>query len=352
VGNGTPRSASVVISCYNYGRFVARAIESALAQTCPVDVVVVDDGSTDDSREVIAGFGGRVRAILQPNGGQGAAINSGCAAAAGEAVFLLDADDELRPEAVASVLAAWRPGVVLVQWRPSLMDAAGRDIPGSVPAPWVPLDEGDVSARLLETGAYSVTVTSGLALERSALLRILPMPVAPFRYAADGYVVRAMALLGPVQALDRPLTRYRVHPVNEVGASPARMAETYRKRIAWARNEFDALEDLARAHGRAVAPGLREGSPDFLRLRLYSQVTDPDRHPVPGDTRAGTLARILAAEGRRSLPLRRRLLDLAVDSAVALLPRRAARRLLAWRHAPATRPRWLARWADRWRASF
>ena len=294
---------------------------------------------------MIAGYGGRVHAIFQPNGGQGAAINSGCAAAQGEAIFLLDADDMLRADAVETVLARWRPGAVLVQWRPGLVDGEGRDIPGSVPAEWVPLDEGDVTATLLKEGAYSVTVTSGLALERAALQRILPMPVGPFIYAADGYLVRAMAFEGPVQAVDLPLTGYRVHPSNRIGSSPERMAETYRKRIGWARNELDAVETLARTHGRTVGPAMRDRNPDFLRLRLYSLVTDPARHPVGGDTRLGMFRRLLASERHRPMPLGRRLEGIIVDAAASVLPRGPACRLLAWRHAPASRPRWLARLA-------
>lgn len=340
-----PLTASVVISCYNYGRFVATAIDSALRQSRPVEVIVVDDGSTDDSRAIIRGYGDRIRPVFKENGGQGSAINAGCALARGEAVFLLDADDELRPEAVDTVLAAWRPDTVLVQWRPSMMDAEGRDVPGTVPAEWKALDEGDVSEQMLATGGYSVTVTSGLALRRDALLAILPIPEGPFRYAADGFVVRAMAFRGPVQALDRPLTRYRVHASNEVGLSPARMAATYRKYIAWAGHELEAVESLARQHGRKVLPEIGERNPDFLRLRLYSLVTDPANHPLRRDTRGQVLPRLIAAEWRTPMPVSRRLLGLLVDSAVALLPRPLACQLLLWRYSAGTRPGWLARYA-------
>jgi hypothetical protein len=228
------------------------------------------------------------------------------------------------------------------------MDEAGRDVPGTVPAEWIPLDEGDVRERMLATGSYSVTVTSGLALRTDALRRVLPMPEEPFRYAADGFVVRAMAFLGPVQALDQPLTRYRVHGSNEVGVSPTRMAATYRKYIAWARHEFAAVESLARQHGRVPAAHMGERNPDFLRLRLYSLVTDPSNHPVEGDQRVRVLAGLLAAQWRARLSLRRRMFALAVDAAVGLLPRPLGCRLLLWRYAARTRPRWLARYAA-WR---
>src|SRR5262245_23561615 len=93
--------ASIVINNYNYGRFLAGAIDSALGQTyAGTEVVVVDDGSTDESREVLARYAGRVVPVLQANGGQAAAFNAGFAACAGQVVLFLDADDLLLPTAV------------------------------------------------------------------------------------------------------------------------------------------------------------------------------------------------------------------------------------------------------------
>lgn len=93
---------SVVIPCYNSSQTVAKAIESALGQTHPsVEVVVVDDGSTDDSAQVCARFGDRIRLVRQPNRGLSAARNAGVEAATGEYVTLLDADDMLLPACLA-----------------------------------------------------------------------------------------------------------------------------------------------------------------------------------------------------------------------------------------------------------
>src|ERR1043166_191328 len=100
--------ASVVINNHNYGRYLRDAIESALAQTHPeVEVIVVDDGSTDDSRDVIASYGDRVQAINKANGGQASALNVGVAAAHGEVLFFLDSDDMLRPDIVRQVVAGF-----------------------------------------------------------------------------------------------------------------------------------------------------------------------------------------------------------------------------------------------------
>jgi GalNAc5-diNAcBac-PP-undecaprenol beta-1,3-glucosyltransferase len=101
------RSVSVVISTYNRAELVSRAIESALAQPGDVEVVVVDDASTDETEQRVASFADRVRYLRQDeNAGPGAARNRGIREAHGDLVIVLDDDDELVPQAVERVRAA------------------------------------------------------------------------------------------------------------------------------------------------------------------------------------------------------------------------------------------------------
>jgi glycosyltransferase involved in cell wall biosynthesis len=101
-----PPPVSVIIPCYNYGRFLAEAIESVLSQDHPaVEVIVVDDGSTDNTREVVAGFGDRVRCIHQENAGVSAARNTGIRAASHDLIALLDADDTFLPGMLSRLAA-------------------------------------------------------------------------------------------------------------------------------------------------------------------------------------------------------------------------------------------------------
>jgi len=86
---------SIVIINYNYGRFVRAAIESALAQTQKTEVIVVDDGSTDESAIVIEPYADRVAVVSKENGGHTSAVNAGYEASSGEVVIFLDADDYL-----------------------------------------------------------------------------------------------------------------------------------------------------------------------------------------------------------------------------------------------------------------
>ncbi len=98
---------SVVIPNYNHARFVGDAIRSVLNQSfCSYEIIVVDDGSTDDSREVIEKFGGRVRGIYQENAGLSAARNAGIRAAQGAFIGLLDADDMYEPNYLGTLVNA------------------------------------------------------------------------------------------------------------------------------------------------------------------------------------------------------------------------------------------------------
>src|SRR5579872_2544425 len=123
---------SVIINNYNYGAYVAEAIKSALNQNYkPLEVIVVDDGSTDNSREVISSFGDRILAIYQKNGGQNSACNAGWLKAKGNFVLFLDADDVLLPEAAEKCVGLMRgTDLAKVQFLMSRVDAGLKPIGG------------------------------------------------------------------------------------------------------------------------------------------------------------------------------------------------------------------------------
>jgi glycosyltransferase involved in cell wall biosynthesis len=120
---------SVIIPTYNCGEYICTAVESALAQTYhPVEIVVMDDGSTDDTRKRLSAYGGRIKYIYQANQGVSAARNIAIAAAEGDVIALLDADDLCAPRRVErqmSLLTA-HPNVGFVACRAPNMDLEGR----------------------------------------------------------------------------------------------------------------------------------------------------------------------------------------------------------------------------------
>jgi glycosyltransferase involved in cell wall biosynthesis len=106
---------SVVIPVFNGARFLAAAIDSALGQDdVSVEVIVVDDGSTDATAQVAAGYGEQVAYLRQPNRGPSAARNLGIARARGDFLAFLDSDDLWPPRNLFTLLAAMTPGVDIV----------------------------------------------------------------------------------------------------------------------------------------------------------------------------------------------------------------------------------------------
>jgi glycosyltransferase involved in cell wall biosynthesis len=100
---------SIVVLCHNYGRYLAEAIDSALAQDYPnLEMLVVDDGSTDDTREVALRYRDRVKLLTQENQGMARTCNRGVREALGELFVFLSADDRLEPTYVSELIAALR----------------------------------------------------------------------------------------------------------------------------------------------------------------------------------------------------------------------------------------------------
>ena len=337
----------MVINNHNYERFLVESIESALGQSYrDTEVVVVDDGSSDGSPAIIKSYGRRIRPVLKQNGGQGSALNAGFAAASGDVIIFLDADDALHPHAVATVLQAWREGTAMLQFRMDVVDEAGRAL-GQHPPPWQQLAQGDVRAELLRTGGFATTVTSGLAFPRETLERTLPMPEAPFRLAADGYLVRSAAMLGPVQALDQRLSRYRRHGTNDsaLSASAKDPAAFFRKKISYVQHEHATVRALADLQGLEAASELGDRDVDYLGYRLFSSALAPDAHPLPDDRHGELLLRYLAVRLRQRGPKRHLFADVATALGVSFLPPSARTELVRWRLAPGARPEWLRRLA-------
>lgn len=138
-----PCTVSIIIPAYNARAFIARALQSALAQNVKnAEIIVVDDGSTDGTRELVATYAARgVRLVCHENrAGASAARNTGVAIARGEYVAFLDADDEWMPEKLDKqlTLISTNPGMTLVSCRANLFDETGRDTGdiyrGAVPA--------------------------------------------------------------------------------------------------------------------------------------------------------------------------------------------------------------------------
>ncbi len=202
---------SVIIGNYNYGSFITEAIESVLNQTYRnFELIVVDDGSTDNSREIIESYQDKLTAIFQQNEGQSAAFNAGFARAKGEIICFLDSDDYYYQEKLAKVVAAFNqnPVVVQISHGRTTVDVEGGII-GRDPTYF---NQGDVKPLLLKWGRYAWAVTSALSYRRWVLEKVLPIP-KQIR-AGDTYLTATVPFYGEVSRIEQPLMYYRKHGNN------------------------------------------------------------------------------------------------------------------------------------------
>ncbi|CAG4894559.1 glycosyltransferase family 2 protein [Paraburkholderia saeva] len=204
-------NATIVICNYNYAAYLPVAIDSALTQSVGTTrVMVIDDGSTDNSHEIIQQYGDRITAIFQDNRGQVAAYNHALDQIDSTHVIFLDADDLLHPDAVKEVMAAFGSGdFVKVQFKLEVMTVDGMGTGVTVPQSSL---VGDCGKLLRQGWLYPSPPGSGNAYRVEALRCIFPVPVSADNvYGADFYAIYGVPLLGNVCAIDRALGGYRVH---------------------------------------------------------------------------------------------------------------------------------------------
>jgi glycosyltransferase involved in cell wall biosynthesis len=322
----------IVITNHNYGRFLAAAIDSALAQTRPgVRVIAVDDGSDDESREILSAYEDRIEVILKERGGQASALNAGIARCQGEVLVVLDADDVLRPEAADLVAKAFEsdPDLVKVQFRMAVIDREGRLTGETKPYEHLLAPTGDVRrAELAFPFDLAWLPGGGTAFRLSSLRDLLPIPEADYpRCGADWYLVHLSALSGSSAALDEICAEYRVHGGNGYELDHTKLDLGHvRDAIVYADVTFRSLERRADAIGLARPDPILSLSD--LGNRLISLRLAPQEHPVAGDTRFGLLAASVRATGRRfdvSAPMKA--MFLIWFTLEATLPRPLAHRL-------------------------
>ena len=268
----SPPFVTVLLDSYNYGHYVEEAVESVLAQDFPPEqreILVVDDGSTDDTAERLKKYGDSIRYLQKPNGGQASAFNFGFAAARGEIVALLDADDLWLPGKLRRVCETFEknPEAGMVYHRTHLWRGGEQleadnyfvEVSGCIP-------ENRVS--LLN---YPMVGTSCLALRRSALEYLMPMPEA-LRSQADAYLTALVIFVAPVVALPEFHAKYRLHGTNLFqthGETAGR--ELIERRMAMRAALLVEVRDWLARHGHDLS------SPDlYAYLKQWTKALEVD----------------------------------------------------------------------------
>jgi len=271
---------TVLIDTYNYGRYIEEAIESVLAQDFPaeeMEILVVDDGSTDDTRARVGKYADRVKYIYKKNGGQASAFNRGLAEARGELIFLLDADDYWRPGKLRKIadLFAQHPEAGMIYHRYEELDEAS----GKISILAAPLISGFLPGRKIDLISYWIYPTSTLAFRREALKVLLPVPEG-LKIQADAYLAALVVFLGPVIGVEEPLAVYRVHGKNlfyESGS--AGESERLLRRIATRKVFITEVSGWLARSGRNVA---REPIRSYLAQWELAQEAEQFRLAPPG----------------------------------------------------------------------
>lgn len=340
---------SIIINNYNYGAYLSGAIDSALRQTYqPVEVIVVDDGSTDASREIIRSYGEAILPVLKENGGQGSAFNAGLAASHGEIVLFLDSDDVLLPETLVHVVDAFgaHPDAAKVQFRMEVIDAAGVRTGVNKPSAHLHFAGGDLRPYVLAF-PFDLTwmPTSGNAFRARVLRQIFPMPESEYRILADFYLAHITALFGTVVAQNQIGSQYRVHGANSFElAKPILNLPHIRQMIVYSNRTLGYIQHYAALLGLPY-DAQNAHSVSSIAERMISLKLEPLNHPLPGDSVSSLLALgVRAAFGRFDASPVLKLLFVCWFGAMTLAPRQAAHWLAEKFYFPETRGvlnRWL-----------
>jgi hypothetical protein len=297
---------SILITNYNYAAFLGEAIKSALAQTyARCEVIVVDDGSTDASADVIAKFGSLVKPVMKANGGQASAFNVGFAASRGSLICLLDADDVWMPTKVARIVATaeQRPGAQVICHPVQRTDRDGHPFGHAHPRThW----HGGAKDRVRRSGGcWPHPPTSGLSFRRELLQRVLPMPESNYRTCADLYLATLAPLLCEVATVPETLARYRIHGSNRWASGEGSPEQTLRAELSLLEGNIEAVNaTLARLGHEPLDPELN--LPIQLmryRLRLRAVLPQLARHALgwPGESLTVRL-KMLLKNLRRCVP--------------------------------------------------
>ena len=333
---------------YNNGRFLAAAIDSALDQDHPLcEVIVIDDGSTDKSRGIIARYGDGIRCLLrETNGGQVAAQDNAWPLARHRILIFLDSDDLLFPHAAATVAGLWTAATVKMQFPLVTIDKSGQQLSHVAPKYPPHLNTETIRTELLRAGGAPNSPGSGNAYSRS-LLEHLSIEGAfdlsnSREYHMDAILECNAPFYGEVVTIHEPLACYRVHDSNIFAMNTIDNA-----RFALYCYTFELkIEYLARrCHAWGIPFDLiavrnSSNSTWLMECRLAAAKLSKNRLDEPIFT---MLSRAIKAYRDAPMLASQRIVRAIWFVCVAIAPRATARWLIALRFIVTQRPAWFER---------
>ena len=266
-------SVSVLITCFNYGAYVGRAIDSALQQTyAPAEIIVSDDGSEDNSCEVVESYVKRglgVKLLRNPHGGMAANLNAAYRSSSGDVICLLDADDTFLAGKIEAVVNAFNahPKAGFAIHRASMVDNQGR-ARGIYPL-LSDLPSGDCTEVTYNNCGILMGLppTTNLALRREVANQIFPIPVEYTGYA-EQMIHRLAPLMTELCAVGSPLAHWRFHGRNDQNS-----AHITPRRLERELKIMDSLWLEQKRYLETVDASLAQSFPPIDRNPLYLKMS-------------------------------------------------------------------------------
>src|ERR1700752_928578 len=224
---------SVLIDTYNHERYIEQAIVSVLEQDFPsdeVEIVVVDDGSTDGTHSIIEKFLPRLRYIRKKNGGQASAFNAGIPELRAPIVAFLDGDDWWVKQKLSVVAETFEANPEMAVVGHGFYEVRDTEPAHEmfIPAKTYRLDLSSVDAARFADAGLTMLGTSRLSIRREILKRLVPLP-EELVFCADAPILTLALALGGAFIIHRPLCYYRQHSESRFAHDPSDLANSRRR---------------------------------------------------------------------------------------------------------------------------
>lgn len=309
---------SIIINNYNYEKYVGKAIESVLAQTYHnIDVVIVDDGSTDNSKAIISSFAIE-KTYFKANGGQVSAQNLGFEKCSGDIVIFLDSDDYLFPELCAEIATKYSASIAMYPYKLRICDENGVESSREIPTAGLLL--GHHCDFLMQHGYMPISPMSGVAYQRDFLKDVFPFDPIKWNNSIDHYLSFTAPFYGKVCVLNKPLGGYRL---GHMSISQHALISFPKFRLNLLYSTYYAISISEQAKKRfnrtlAVDDLL---SPYHWKNRFFSFVLAPTRHPFSQDTRLYLFKRCVSSFIKADdLSLQKRIINVGLMCALLFAP--------------------------------
>jgi glycosyltransferase involved in cell wall biosynthesis len=266
----TTPAVTALIDTYNHERFIEEAIVSVLEQDFPstdMEILVVDDGSTDRTPEIVQKFAPQVRYLRKENGGQASAFNFGIPEARGEIIAFLDGDDWWKPAKVSEVMEKFEknPWVGVIGHGIIQDDASAKTVSSLAPKFHGCFDMQSPKGAQTFRDYMCFLGTSRVSIRRSVLDKVLPIP-EPLLVEADEFMSAVAIANSSAVLLPACLTHYRLHDQNQYQFSaddPVRL-----------RRKFNSLSCLAQDLPKRLAEaGISEEAIEIIVEPILVAVT-------------------------------------------------------------------------------